>query len=139
MTLFGINPASKPRSSSFWAARGHYLAGIDGVVVHVHAYELFGQPGFHVARELHRVLQRLGVIVQRVLNAVAHHAAAFALDFGVERAQEDVAAQRQRKLVRALEPPAQIDDAVEAFAVEGELRFVNDQTRDPRCARVPRR
>ena len=92
------------------------------------------QARLHVARELHGVGQRLVVVVERVLNALAHHAAALALDLGVERPQQHIAAERQRQLVGRLEPAPQIDDAVEALAVERQLRFVDDQAGVDACA-----
>src|ERR1700719_603740 len=43
----------------------------EGPFVYVHAHELVGQFGFHVARELHGVFQRVFAMVKAVRNAVA--------------------------------------------------------------------
>ena len=53
----------------------HHFAAVHRVVVDVHADELFGQRGFHVARELQGVVQRFLVMVERVLDALTHQPA----------------------------------------------------------------
>ena len=106
---------------------GIYVAGIHRIVVHVHADELLGQRLFHVARELHGVVQRFFVIVQRVLDAVAHQAAAFALNVRIERSQQRIGAERQRQIVASSSttcPDRQRCGT--AFAVS-QLRLMDDE------------
>jgi len=83
---------------------GNDLAAIHGVMVHVHADELLGQTGIHVTRELERVIERFLVVVQSVLDALAHQPAAFVADLAGQRAQQDVGPQRQRQVELGLPP-----------------------------------
>ena len=103
------------------------FAGIHGVVVDVHADELFRQPRLHVARKGHGVFQCLGVVRERVFNALAHHTAAFGLNVVRQRAQQGIAAQRQRQAPGILPPLAHIQNAMETGFGISQLSFVNNQ------------
>ena len=97
-------------------------------MVHIHADELLRQRLFHVARKLHGIVQRFFAIVQRVLDAVAHQAAAFRLNVRIERAEQRVGAKGQRQIVRLFPPLAEIDNQVKAAFAVGQLRLMDDES-----------
>jgi hypothetical protein len=111
--------------------RGHrdLLSGIDCIVIHVHADELLGQGLLHVASELHRVVQSLVGVVESVLNAFAHQAAAFALDLRIERPKQRVRAEGQGKVIGLLPPTAKVQNVVETTPAERKLCLMNDESR----------
>ena len=69
--LFRDNPRFKAKVKQFLRRPRDYFAGIHCVVIHVHAHKLIGQARFHIARELHRVVQRFGMIIQSVLKSLS--------------------------------------------------------------------
>src|SRR5436305_2556960 len=112
----GDEPGFETQIEQFLRGLANLAAGVQRVMVDIHADEFFGQAGLQVARELHGVFERRAVIVQGVLNAFAHHAAAFHLNFAAERTQQHIGAERQWEPVGILEPVPQTDHAVESPA-----------------------
>ena len=88
------------------------VAVVERQVVHVHADEPVGLRLVEPAAELHRVLERLVAMVERVRDAVVQQPRdASRIALGPEIAPDDVAAERQRQPAGAVGPPlAEVDD-----------------------------
>src|SRR5205085_10169817 len=92
---------------------GNNVPTIQRVMIYVHPDKFFREPGLHVAGELECVIQRLLIMIERILDAFANEAATLALQVAGKRAQERVSAEWKRQAVRLLPPSAQIADAME--------------------------
>src|SRR5215469_13202516 len=108
------------------------LASVGTVVeapfVDVHADELVGRRGIEVTGELHRVGQRFFAVLQTVLNALPQSLRYGGHQLWTKRAPDTVASKRKRQACHFLPPLAEIDDAMQAGFVVGELALVNDET-----------
>ena len=90
------------------------FAAVHCEVVDVHADKLLRQPCFQVAGELHGIFEGFVVVVERILNALTHQAAAFTFDLRIEGTKEHIRAQRQRETVSGFKPAPQVDNAAPA-------------------------
>ena len=112
------------------AADGFAAVGavVEGAFVHVHADELVGRLRVEIAGKLHGVSQRFFTMIEAVLDAFAESRGDGSHQLGSEGAANGVAAERKRKAGHLSPPLAEIDHAVEARLVIGQLAFVNDES-----------
>src|SRR6266436_653947 len=97
-------------------------------IVDVHAHELVGEVGVHLAGELHGVVQSLFPVFQTVRNAVTNCLGDTATQLRAQCAANGVPSQRQRQTGLLLPPDAKIDHLVQALGWEKKLSLMNEKS-----------
>lgn len=105
------------------------VAVVERPVVDVHTDEAVGEIAAHVACVLEGVLDGFGAVIEAVLDASGEDAGDLASGIRGEAFMNDIAAEGEGQALILFSPPdAEIGAAMEAFLVEGELAFVDDQS-----------
>src|SRR5437762_3330045 len=104
------------------------FAAAERPLVHVHADKLVGEFGFHVARELHGVFQRVFAMFKRVLDAFANRPGNQTANIRAKRFAHSVAAERKRHSCLFMPPDAEIQNFVQTHLWIEKLPFVNQQS-----------
>ena len=102
-------------------------AVVECALVDVHADKAVGERGVEVARELHRVLERLFAMVEGVLDAVAQGVGGGEEGVGAEGPADGVSTEREREVGLFAPPLAEVEELEQAVIRVGELALVDDE------------
>jgi len=100
---------------------------VECALVDVHADKAVGERGVQVARELHRVLERLFAMVEGVLDAVAQGIGGGEEGVDAEGAADGVATEREREVGLLAPPLAEVEELEQAVIRVGELALMDDE------------
>src|SRR5947208_4781910 len=104
------------------------LAVIERELIYPHRDKTIRERGIQVARELHRILQGIFAVVERVLNALLQQPRNFFDSLSAKVAADGITAHRQRQTVRVFVPPlAEVENFVQTEIVIEKLALMNQQ------------
>src|SRR5271170_5696327 len=123
----GHESRRSPAGEEFAHGATPFVAVIERPAVHVHADELVGELGVHVAGELHGVLESRFAVPERIADALPDDARHLTAHLGTKSAANRVCAERQRQARLFLPPLSEINHAVQSDLRKEQLSFVNEE------------